>query len=238
MSRSTVFRVVLALFAFSALAMAAPSARASLITQFDFVSEPSGSQAGAYIEFKGGLVTGPLRTVTFPNSGVSGHDFIITQSDALNMIGIKGNIGGTFKVGAITILGSLQTAPLTGTGTFFSLTDPSGKVLSADLVWSEIYTYGTGGGLNPDPMNTLNLTNWTYETGGVYQPFLDILGGADQSASLSFQFSPARTLTQLMATGSDKLTTYAGSFSMTPEPATLCLLGVGAAVALISRRKR
>jgi hypothetical protein len=233
MFRPTVFRVVLALFVFSALAMAAPSARASLMTQFDFVSEPSGTQAGAYIEFKGG----PARTVTFPN-GASGYDFVITQSDAPSMIGIKGNIDGTFTVGQITTVGSLQTAPLNGTGTFFRLTDPSGKVLSADLTWKEIFTYGTGGGLNPDPMNTINLTNWNYDTGGSYQPFLDILGGADQSVSLSFQFSPGKTLTQLMATGSDRLTTYAGSFSMTPEPATLCLLGVGAAVALISRRKK
>jgi hypothetical protein len=230
MFRPTVFRVVLALFAFSALAMAAPSARASLITQFDFVSEPSGAIAGAYIEFKGGLA----RTITFPN-GASGYDFVITQSDEPLMIGIKGNIGGTFTVGPIAVAGSLQTAPLNGTGTF-SLTDPSGKVLSADLVWSEVFTYGTGGGLNPDPMNTLNLTNWTYS--GSDPAFTDILLGTDQSVSIGFSFNPGKTLTQLMAPLSDKQTTYSGTFSMTPEPATLCLLGVGAAAALINRRKK
>ena len=229
MFRPTVFRVVLALFVFSALALAAPPARASLITQFDFVSEASGTQAGAYIEFKGGLA----RTVTFPN-GFSGYDFIITQSDEPSMIGIKGNIGGTFTVGPITVMGSLQTAQLTGTGTF-SLTDPSNNVLSATLVWSDIYTYGATGGLNPS--NTFNLTNWNNYLGS-YQPFLDIKAGTDQNVNLSFQFSPGKTLTQLMATGSDRLTTYAGSFSMVPEPATICLMGLGAAVALLRRRKK
>ena len=208
------------------LAAAAP-ARASLVTQFDFVSEPSGPTAGAYIEFKGG----PARTVTFPN-GASGYDLIITQSDAPSLIGIKGNITGTFTVGTIATAGLLQTAPLTGTGVF-SLTDSASNVLSATLAWNDIYTYGATGGLNPS--NTLNLTGWTY--GGSDPAFLDIFGGSDRTVNLSFQFSPGKSLTQLMATGSDKQTTYAGSFSMTPEPATLALLALGG-VGILIRRKR
>jgi hypothetical protein len=208
--------------------LSAPPAWASLVTQFDFASEPSGMQAGAYIEFKGG----PDRTVTFPD-GVSGYDFVITQSDVSSLIGIKGNIGGTFTVGTISTVGLLQTAPLTGTGTF-SLTDSGNNVLSATLVWNDIYTYVAPGGLNP--WNTLNLTNWTYS--GSDPAFLDILAGTDQTSTLSFQFSPGKTLTQLMATGSYNLTTYSGSFSMVPEPATMALLGIGSAMMAAVRLRR
>jgi hypothetical protein len=223
-TRLTVLAVLVAI----GILLVSPPVFASLITQFDFVSEPASTQAGAYIEFKGG----PTRTVTFPEAP-SGYDFVITQSDAADLIGINGNINGTFTVGAITTAVALQTASLTGTGTF-SLTDPDGKVLSATLVWNDIYTYGATGGLNPE--NAPNLTQWTYS--GSYQSFLDIKNAQDQSSNLTFQFNPAKKLGQLMATGADTLTTYSGSFSMTPEPATLGLLGAGLAALLRRRRGR
>jgi hypothetical protein len=219
--RSTVLAVLVAV----GILLVSPPVFASPI-QFDFVSEPASTQAGAYIEFTGA----PSKTVTFPDAP-NGYDFVITQSDMAALIGIKGNINGTFTVGSITTVGALQTAPLTGTGTF-SLTDPSSQVLSASLVWNDIYTYGSTGGLNPEI--ALNLTGWTYS--GSFQPFLGILNGQDQSSDVTFQFNPAKKLSQLMATGADTLTTYSGSFSMVPEPAMLGLLGVGL-VALLRRRR-
>ena len=221
--RSTVLAVVVAV----GILLASPPVFASPI-QFDFVSEPAGTQAGAYIEFTGG----PTRSVTFLDAP-DGYDFVITQSATADLIGIKGNINGTFTVGPITTAGALQTASLTGTATF-SLTDPDGKVLSATLAWNEIYAYGATGGLNPEA--AANLTQWTY--GGSDQSFLDIKNGQDQSSDLTFQFSPGKTLSQLMATGADTQTTYSGSFSMTPEPATLGLMGVGLMLLLRRRRGR
>jgi len=210
--------------------MVSSLAFASPITNLSFVSEPAGSvNPGAYVEFKGG----PDKTVTFTKAG-DGYDFVISQSDSLAMMGIKGNITGTFSVGSIITVGSsLQTASLTGTGTF-SLKDPSSQVLSATVVWNDIFTYGTGGGLNS--AGTLNLSGWSYT--GTFQPFLDIFGGQDRTVNIAFQFSPSKKLSTLMADGALNTTTYSGSFSMTPEPATLALLASGLTVAVVLRRRR
>ena len=221
--RSTVLAVLVA----AGVLLASPPVFASPITQFDFVSESANTQAGACIEFLGG----PTRTVTFPEAS-DGCDFVITQSATADLIGIKGNINGTFTVGSVTTAGLLQTASLTGTGTF-SLTDPDGDVLSATLAWNDIYTYGSTGGLNPE--GTANLTSWTYS--GSYPSFLDITNGQAQSSDLTFQFNPGKNLSQLMATGADTKTTYSGSFSMTPEPATLSLLVLGG-LAVVARRRK
>jgi len=222
--RSTVLAVVVAV----GILLASPPVFASLITHFDFISEPANTQAGATIEFMGG----PTRSVTFPDAP-DGYDFVITQSGTADLIGLKGNINGTFTVGPVTTAGALRTASLTGTGTF-SLTDPGGQVLSATLAWNDIYTYGANGGLNPE--SALNLTGWTYS--GSYPSFVDIKNGQDQSSDLTFQFNPGKNLSQLMATGADTQTTYSGSFSMTPEPATLGLLAVGVLAVLRRHRQR
>jgi hypothetical protein len=227
MSKTKILMAVAAILGIFALAGPTP-ATASLITQFSSVSDTGGTLPGAFIAFTGG----PSRTITFPGAP-SGYDFIINQSDAPSMIGIQGNINGTFTVGTISSLGSLQTAPVSGTGTF-SLTDSSGYVLSADLVWDEIFTYGGSGGLNPS--NSLNLTNWTYA--GADPVFMAIVNGTERNETLSFQFSPGKSLTQLMGTGAYNQATYSGAFSMLPEPGTLLMLLAGSAVLRLRRQRK
>jgi len=193
--------------------------------QFDFVSEPSNGQPlAAYIEFNGG----PARSITFPDAG-SGYDFVITRSDTPGLANLKGNMGGTFTVGAVTTLGILEIAPVTGTGTF-SITDPVGKVLSASVAWNDVFVVaGSQGGLNTG--NTVNLTGWTYD--GSNPDLLAIKNSVDPSANISFQFNPSKTLAKLMAAGADNKTTYSGSFSAVPEPSTFVLMA-GAALGLLA----
>src|SRR5687768_11687367 len=78
-------------------------------------------------------------------------------------VGLSGNLGGIFTIGAITAVGTpfgtLEAASVTGPGTF-SITDVSSTSLTADVSWLDIYTLGTGGDLNSG--GQINLTNIQY----------------------------------------------------------------------------
>jgi hypothetical protein len=49
---------------------------------------------------------------------------------------------------------------------------------------------------------------------------LELAGEASATATVSFQFVPAKTLTQLANGGTLESTSYSGSFSAIPEPST------------------
>ena len=218
----------------AALALTGQVARAELV-QFDFVSEPGNLSLGALVQFNG-----DSRQLTFPNAD-TGFDFIIANSSDPGLQHIKGNIDGTFTVGSISTFETLEMAPVVGTGVF-SLTDPSGKVLSAAVQWNDIFVFaGSHGGMNTG--NAPNLTGWSYPDGS-YAPFLKILDGVSNShtANISFQFSPPQSLASLMAPGAHNTTTYSGSASLqfVPEPTSWIMLS-GAAIGLlllIWRRRR
>ncbi len=191
---------------------------------FSFVSEP-GTPA-ALIRFDGG----PTKTITFVDAS-NGFDFVIggPSNPALN--GLKGNIGGTFSVGTITVSGGLETAPVTGTGSF-SIFDGV-NTLTADLTWQNVFTFGTQSGLNVNGVT--NLSNISYS--GSNAGLIEFVNSNSHTLTLSTQFVPGKTLTQLMANGALNTNSYSGTFNAVPEPATLAILGVGAA-AVIRRRRR
>jgi PEP-CTERM motif len=142
--------------------------------------------------------------------------------------------GGPFTIGAITISGPEQTAPVTGTGVLH-ITDANNVDLTGSLMWDNITTYGVGGILNLT--GVVNLTSITY--GGTGVDLGTLANGGSASDVVTFQFVPAMTLTQLVASSAS--TSYSGSISNSstsvPEPASVSLLGLGA-LSLLSRRRR
>src|SRR5262245_11395461 len=82
-----------------------------------------------------------------PGSAV-GWDFQVTTTVGTSgdSVGLLGRIDGPFTIGAITVNGLMQSAPVTGTGTL-RIASPSGD-LTANAVWDTVSTLGTGGIIN------------------------------------------------------------------------------------------
>jgi hypothetical protein len=198
------------------------------------ISSESGTP-GALIHFNG-----TTDTITFSPAGGAPptYDFVISNSSSGSLISKKGNIVGSFAVGPITstptVFGPLQSAFVTGTGTF-SIFDGS-NTLSADLALNSVFTLGTTVGLN---FNALaNLSNFSYASGSD-PALLSLLGSPDGTLTLSSQFLAPKTLTQLMATGAANSSTYSGSLTATvPEPSSFLLLAAGLIAAAVSMRRR
>lgn len=196
---------------------AAGLARANIQIDFAAVTD-------AVIDFSGG---GNFSFPVSPDLSEpwTGYDFTVNHESGLtnSAVGLFGNINGTFTIGAITLAGGgVQTAPVTGTGTL-TITDAASvpKVFSAALNWVNIESYGTGGTINYS--GTVNLTGMTYAGSNADLLTLDHAPGG--IVTLTYQFIPGLTLTQL-ATGGDE-TSYSGTIMPTtvPEPASFLLFG-------------
>jgi hypothetical protein len=193
------------------------------------------SLPGATVNFFGNTNT----LVFLPEGG--GFDFQITSALGgfadPDTLGLTGNIEGVFTIGSISSpLPGIQQAPVSGSGTF-SIEDEAGQLLVATVTWKDIITVGTGGVINMNGL--MNLTGVTYS--GANADLLQLLISGDGAATITFQFVPARPLSQLVADGTIHSTAYSGS--VVPEPATLLLLGsgltgLGAYQNLKARRRR
>jgi hypothetical protein len=158
-------------------------------------------------------------------------NFIVTTGTAS---GLTGEITGTFTIGTITTIGTVSTAPVTGTGGF--LVHDGAFTLSASLVWINVSQNGTGGVLNLD--GSVNLTGITY--GGSNPDLVALASAGSALNALSFQFVPVVSLATLRNGPGPYSTSFSGSVAV-PEPGTAALivfgLGVFTAAMVRSRAK-
>jgi hypothetical protein len=153
----------------------------------------------------------------------SGSNLEVTSGTAS---GFFGGVSGNFGVGAITTTttpqGPLETASVTGTGNL-NIFDGS-FTLTADLNWVDITTFGTAGSLNT--LGTANLNNILYSGSNIDLLALASAGSGTQTAT--FQFSSPTSLTELFTNRSSTTSTsFSGSISAVPIPASVWLFGTG-----------
>jgi uncharacterized repeat protein (TIGR03803 family) len=176
-----------------------------------------------------------LDYATLPDAGISfasgGFTFVGNGSgvqfevdDVFNgsgdSLGFGGHIssGAPFTIGAITINGSFQTAPVTGSG-ILHISDGVNQ-LTGTIHWVDISTVGTSGVLNLN--GVVNLTGITYP--GTSLDLQSLAASGTAEVDLTFQFIPGQTLTQLAATGgfTDFSGSIAGSPVLTTPPMITC----------------
>ncbi len=186
-----------------------------------------------------------------PESG--DFDFEVDRSDFDDLSGVSGRIEGTFTIGTILNPGTaFETALVSGLGTF-SLVDALGFAITADLAWNDIHTVDLGnssGGLNL--VGFTNLTNFS-DYAGINQRLASFMSN-DGEVTLSFEFSPGRSLSELTADLDEfgqqnfNTTSYSGdvivqsTLAAIPEPAGTTavagLLVLGFAIAMQVTRPR
>jgi hypothetical protein len=190
------------------------SARADIT--LDLVNTVNGN-----IEFIGGSGTTSGSTGTFHfNTGVGGHDFQITGDHGGNgsALSLLGDITGVYDIGQITTMGNFQTANVTGEGNNNFMISDGSTTFSAHVNWIDIFTMGTTGGINSG--GTINLSSIVYTGSNADLKTLAADASANGgTATISFQFIPAESLTNLTASGADHTTSYSGNVTATAVPA-------------------
>ncbi len=199
-----------------ALALVAQRASAEPVT-FDFANE-----IGAAVTFIG---TGDK--IEFARTS---YNFVITGSSPGGLVGLSGDIIGTFLVGTITSpIPGVEQAAITSTDGKFVVYG-GGDALTADLdLKNIIFLNDLSGVMNASGL--ANLSNIVYS--GSNSALLAIRDGQQQAMLLTFQFPPLgkKSLAELMADGEVNGTSFSGSLSSVPEPSTFVLLA-GAVIGL------
>jgi len=231
---------VLAGMAALALIGTGMSARAELTFNFNSNGPAVTGGQGSQIVFQG---TGSGASFSQVNNNATNNFTITSTIDGTNSAnGLQGNITGTFAYTTIMTSGTTQTGALTGTG-MLTIINTTGTNLTATVTGVNIKTDGTSGATNT--IGTINLSGVSGGTGNTDLAAFAALAAANGGIeALTFQFIPAKSLTDLTAAGTTSSTSFSGTLTTaaaTPEPATIAmaltalpLFGLGAWV----RRRR
>ena len=169
---------------------------------------------------------------TFGFTSTNGYQFSISSvgDGAADSVGLKGYVspGGPFTIGLIQILGSTQTAPVTGSGTLH-ITDSFATDLTGLIQWDTITTIG--GGAVTEITGELNLTGITYS--GANSDLAALAAAGPATDDITLVFNPAQTLTQLASGGGQ--TSYSGTIFAVPEPGTWMLVAMGTCLGVFLR---
>jgi hypothetical protein len=159
-----------------------------------------------------------------PDSGAGHYDFSIGSSNLAGLVGLKGTIGGVYAIGSVTPYGPGQQAVVSGAGAF-SIYDGVSSSLTGTVSWDTAATVGTAGALNVS--DAPNLSGLSYS--GSNSALLELVRDSSAIATVSFQFLPAESLSQLATGGKPESTSYSGSLSAIPEPpASAAIIGFAA----------
>ncbi len=134
--------------------------------------------------------------------------------------------GGPWSYGSVTVNGALQTATVTTPGGSFKIADGTGQFAVGNVSWVQVATLSKAGGvINADA--AVNMTGLSYA--GENPDLLSLVNSGLGSITLSFQFNPGKTLSQLNSGSGPYLTSYSGSLAPVPIPeAGTVLAGLGA----------
>ena len=189
-----------------------------------------GVTGGSKAQFTGGA------TPTFEFTGTPNFKINSTDNGIGSADGLTGTIGGTYAIGTVTTpFAGQEVASVSSIGIGSLTINDGGTPLTAVLEWISIYTQGAGGTVNAG--SVVNLKNIMYSGSNVDLLNLRNTGMGSGIASASFNFSPAKTLTQL-TTEANNFANFTGTFTPVPEPLFSGLLLVGGIGALIGFRRR
>ena len=189
------------------------------------------------LNFQGldGTVISFTSNSTFGFTSTNGYQFSISSvaGGVGDSVGLDGFLspGGPFTIGAITTNAGLQSAPVTGTSTLH-ITDNATLDLTGAINWISIGTINTLGIINLN--GQVNLTAITYT--GTNSDLTALAAAGSATDVVTFQFVPAKDLTQLSTTGGQ--TSYSGTITAVPEPGAWVLVAMGTGLGVFLRGRK